>query len=711
MSGIGQISGDSGLTNKALKTLTANADNAQDKLKELFKAQYFNNGQTGINDIEEKIKEVEKLIKATEDEIDELNKKIDESNGKIDDATDILDKIVVDITKETDEYQKSVEEKIRDAMNQAVMKTKSDTGRINGKNDEASASSFAENFKLYFRQNGGDSLAPNVSGLFDQQEEVESDIQGYIDNIDKLIKENGLLCNKMQNAKSTITLLNATKDNLTAQKEGYTNSDTNSNIPIYSPAKETFVDEKMADYSTRFKDSTGPTDIRTSTSTTTTHGETSTAWTTTTTTTTTYIDPTKTVSGNNQVSELQKAVTQDNLLKEFKNKDFTFKETMYALQKMFPKANLEYNLANQNGQATYSLAVGDDAQTKAFYDSFASQVKSLWGINAKRVDPPKTSSTSHTTSVAKPRPRSDKNDPIGFKMGDTSYEFLTLDAIDNGKFDGLKEMLGSTNGMDELKDMAKTLGASDGVIKGEDALKQVIVMEMKHVKQPDGSTKLEPAFTNAWDLGIREIDTNGRKKTDQDGSGYTNINDADVENTFDIKMKNGKVLTGEQKYETQDYINTVYSKGFGENIFSKLNDDYVDSVFKQNVYTNSKAEQLQINRDIAQGALDASDSAISQDDIDELVQGKSERVDNAIGAGFYQYKKSYEHQNKGMYDDVYGNKGVISLTEDIAIEAFRNNLKLDSLDDFSDMTNTTQEEALEDIKKMIHPETEKEKEK
>jgi len=302
------------------------------------------------------------------------------------------------------------------------------------------------------------------------------------------------------------------------------------------------------------------------------------------------VDPAKTVEVNPQLAEMNIAITQDGILKEMKNNGFTLKEAMYAMQKLFPGANIGFEL----GKTDLTLPEGDDAGAKALYAELGKQVKDLWGANVT-YDKSNTGNGNNDGGDELPPPK--RTDPVGFSIGNTTYEFM-IDRNNDGVMNDISEMVGA-NGIDGIEELL-SLADENGIIKG-DALDKLMLLRTNHDNRDYG-------FISAKEAGIMEINLKDVLNTNDHGNDFINVNDALKTNTFNITLNNGQKVEGYQKYETDAYIGTVYKEAFGRNMFSQLSDAKVNSeINKAFTYVEDKLEDVQ---DI----IDAIDNAFNGDD-------------------------------------------------------------------------------------------------
>lgn len=285
----------------------------------------------------------------------------------------------------------------------------------------------------------------------------------------------------------------------------------------------------------------------------------------------------------NQLAELQKAVNEDGILKTMYEGGFTFKEAMYTLQTLFPDAGITYQLGDQAGTRTYSL-VKDTDSSNGVFSKISTDVLNYWNVGSATATKGDDSTNGEVT----------KYDPITFQDGNTTYTFLSADALEDGKFDykdgNNNDLLGSKEGISEL--LAFDLDGN-GKIEG-DELKNVVLMANNQQESvgtskdvdgyKDGSNyKGEGAYTNAVDfhvsystaadLGITSIDVSklqqgtgqgeelGESTRTYDGyqEEYEDINGSSVINTFTV-TKGGKNLEGKETLNTASNLETFYGQ-------------------------------------------------------------------------------------------------------------------------------------------------------
>lgn len=240
MSGnISSVNQTTSLTNAIAKIDMSKSD-TEAKLKDLFDDKYYNGGEDSRKDIQVRIDSLNSLIKSYEKELTKYQERINRIESQIDEKADKLTGITTQISSETKQYVDDLEMAIKEAVADAINKTKQDT--FSG---HFSQSSFELNFKLALSQK-----APNnsqISGMFNQQTALSQEIGSLCGEINSLIKDSSSMYRKVANTQATITLLTQTRNNMSQQISSlYSNKNNDSKIPVYSFEKEALI-AKLAD--------------------------------------------------------------------------------------------------------------------------------------------------------------------------------------------------------------------------------------------------------------------------------------------------------------------------------------------------------------------------------------------------------------------------------------------------------------------------------
>ena len=604
----------------------------KEALSQLFKQKYFNS-TTEKATIEAQIANLENKIKEFDEKIKDLEEKIEDKQTELNKLkSDISDK-VAKIVSDTEEYEATCKRRIDQAIDNALYHYQTDSHSKKNGGERSLTDFMIEQMGLVNNQisTGRLSIDRAIEELGTPQTELNglvNDMEGLVGDIDGLNSQYGT-------AKSTLDLLKSTRDNMTCAAGSYQTSDTDPSVPIFTPAKEDLADGYLAQYTSRMANRENQTPAATTTDKASvinkykdaaagqtkgvdsysinnaqlksfgdalnngiiqdmqaagftkkemldsikeiypsigiSHGDDGRAvvpyghgsdaqkvY-------SQFLDSFETIDGGAQrddlqVAEMDKAINGDKIIEEMKENGFTWKEVAYTLTRLWPGGGLGYNL----GDMEMTLPNGDDS-TKGVYDAIADEiVKNYPDVTINR-----------GTSDEVVSDETKRTDPVGFHVGDNSYEFV-IDRNQDGVINDFSEMVGANGvcGMEEMK-LFDTDG--DGVING-DELKNVLVLNTEH-------TNRDYEFLTAEQLGIESIDLNSyTEKTQSRGDGvegsedFININNSLITGNFDVKLKDGTTAEGYQKYVTEDYMKAVYDPILGENIYSELDGNMVDNV-------------------------------------------------------------------------------------------------------------------------------------
>lgn len=629
----------------------ANDDAKKLKLFETFSQKYFNSTTEKAN-IENQIKALEEKIADFDKQIEEIEKAIE---GKEDEIKELKNKIsdgIADIVLDTEEYQDTYKREIDKAVEIA---TENYRNKSDSLANQPGGTTFQQylikqmgeaTLGLAGQQN-------QINAAIEALGNPQSELNNLIKDMEDEIKGADMLNDQYATTKSTLDLLKLTKDNMTSAAGSYQTADTDPSVPIFTPAKEELADGYLATYTSRLanrenneaavttntekkaevKDKyaamvekpTGNDPLKSTnaqlmsfdkavkngmledmqaagytkkemldtiaelfSSIQVYHGDDghpSIPWGHDTVGAQIYENfenKFEKIEGavqrdDLQVAEMDKAIKNDKIVTEMKNNNFSWKECAYTLTRLWPGGGIDFTL----GEKEITLPIGDD-KSKGTYDALESEIKK----NYPDVKVNRGTSDETVDDEAK------RTDPIGFNIGDKSYEFA-IDRNQDGKLNDFTEMVGAngTCGQEELKLFDKD---GDGHISG-DELDNLLVLNTEH-------TNRDYEFLTASQLGIKDIDLNSfteKSQTRPDGSdagGFININNSLISHTFDITMNDGKEIEGYQKYVTEDYMKAVYDPILGENIYSQLDAGKVSNVINENF--DQAAEKLENINDL-----------------------------------------------------------------------------------------------------------------
>ncbi len=333
----------------------------------------------------------------------------------------------------------------------------------------------------------------------------------------------------------------------------------------------------------------------------------------------------------------------DTMVKE----GFSFKEAMYALDQIFPGLDIGYSLAEQGSAAAQPQGLVRFTSDET-YKPLADHIRSYTAKGGKWED----SQVIQADKAAEVTPApTTRTDPISVKDGNKSFYFMADDG--NGTYDDVTDLLGSKDGMKDFdtqyKDYITTNDKGEKVITG-DALKDIMVMVVEEKDHADskgvGGVGVKQSFMSAFDAGITEINLSSAKE-----SGAHDINGAEIQNTFDVKM-NGKTMTAEQTLEDADYLEATLNndKLTGENMFSQLTSKDVDNAFKD---TGKYAADISQANDIIDKAKDLKDKLGDVDTGTEFTETESE-FRNRVNEEIDYAKETAKRKGDELYDELAG---------------------------------------------------------
>ena len=611
----------------------------KEALSQLFKQKYFNS-TTEKATIDKQIEALEDKIKEFDDKIKEIQDKIEDKQSELDKLKTNISGKVEKIVADTEEYEATCKRRVDQAIDNALYHYNNDSHSKKNGGERSLTEFMIEQMGLVNSQIT--SGRTGIDRAIEELGTPQTELNGLVNDMEGLVGDIDGLNSQYATTKSTLDLLKLTRDNMTSAAGSYQTSDTDPSVPIFTPAKEDLADGYLAQYTSRManRENTQTTDVDRpldkngviekykSTAKPQTqgvdnysmknkqlvsfsealnngliedmeksgftkkemldsineiypsigisHGDDGAAvvpyghgkdakkvF-------TQFLKSFNQIEGGTprddlQVAEMDKAIKNDKIITEMKNNDFSWKETAYTLTRLWPGGGIGYNL----GEKEVTLPIGDD-QSKGTYDALEEEIKKNYpDVKINRGDVDNDQNVTDT----------DRIDPVGFHVGDNSYEFA-IDRNQDGVLNDFTEMVGA-NGVDGMEEMKLFDTDGDGILKG-DELKNVLLLNTEH-------TNRDYEFLTAEQLGIESIDLNSfTQKTQSRGEGiegqedFININNSLITGTFDVKMKDGSSAEGYQKYVTEEYMEAVYNPILGENVYSELDGGTVDNVLDDN---------------------------------------------------------------------------------------------------------------------------------
>ena len=611
----------------------------KEALSQLFKQKYFNS-TTEKATIDKQIEALEDKIKEFDDKIKEIQDKIEDKQSELDKLKTNISGKVEKIVADTEEYEATCKRRVDQAIDNALYHYNNDSHSKKNGGERSLTEFMIEQMGLVNSQIT--SGRTGIDRAIEELGTPQTELNGLVNDMEGLVGDIDGLNSQYATTKSTLDLLKLTRDNMTSAAGSYQTSDTDPSVPIFTPAKEDLADGYLAQYTSRManRENTQTTDVdrpldknsviekyknaaRPQTqgvdnysikndqlvsfsealnngliedmeksgftkkemldsineiypSIGISHGDDGAAvvpyghgkdaqkvF-------TQFLDSFNQIEGGTprddlQVAEMDKAIKNDKIITEMKNNNFSWKETAYTLTRLWPGGGIGYNL----GEKEVTLPIGDD-KSKGTYDALEEEIKKNYpDVKINRGDVDNDQNVTDT----------DRIDPVGFHVGDNSYEFA-IDRNQDGVLNDFTEMVGA-NGVDGMEEMKLFDTDGDGILKG-DELKNVLLLNTEH-------TNRDYEFLTAEQLGIESIDLNSfTQKTQSRGEGiegqedFININNSLITGTFDVKMKDGSSAEGYQKYVTEEYMEAVYNPILGENVYSELDGGTVDNVLDDN---------------------------------------------------------------------------------------------------------------------------------
>ncbi len=474
-------------------------------------------------------------------------------------------------------------------------------------------------------------LTADLDRILKQLDNKQNEVSDLVNNAANWLDKKSNLESQYGIIKASYNLINANLKLIGNTSTNYVNSDTDVNMPVYSLEKTDLVSDlflnpayNVAASNTNYKEgtseATAPVDIvstshssSTRTVSETKNGDyiTTVKETTTTTTTRGYKKNTWDKVGNTLDSNAQLKALSENYVSIIDGlakgtPAFSFKEGMYALfnQKtgLFKDSGVSYDVSKlNNGQPTYEIAMPGDQKTADFYKKLADKIYEAWGVpmsskSASNINGiVNSSSSSHRSSSTRycpppPPPPPVNTDPITFKIGNSEYAFVIDRNADNA-FSGKDEFIGAKQGVSWLDDLKSLDLDGDGVLNKEE-LKNLKVLTSTYtdnaeVKKDNGflrdtTTNIKFTMTNAYNLGIEEINLKDLEGSVNNSTGTFDINDSEIFRDNFSFMMNGEKITASRKDDTEYFMNTVYKDAYEKSFTIGL-----DETTAQNIITEA----------------------------------------------------------------------------------------------------------------------------
>lgn len=390
-----------GLQQRIEANKNATYEEQEKMVQSLFSQKFYNSGAGSKASIKLEIDRLEAYIKRLQPQVEQIYEQLRTMNTKVQKAHQELTTELAKIASESEEYT----QKQYDEINKAV-----ETASVMYMNGEITKEEMPNKIAQLIETNNPAGAA-RIRSMMASSESKSNEIQRLVTNLTSLFTIADNMSGELASAQASLSLMKLLYLKTDDAAGGYSNSDDDASVPVYTPKKEAMVTNWDNQYT------------------------------------------------NGNVTDLEDAIN-NGYLQQMKDQGFTFKEAMYATEFIFGKSGISYELGN-----TATVPNG------GVYDTFCQQVKDLWGKDCNRLEDGSTVDPETGEIIPPAPPATNNTDPIGWVNENTTFDF----AVDRNKdniFNGKEEFLGAEQGIDELfaLDLDK-----DGKINGEELNNLLIV--------------------------------------------------------------------------------------------------------------------------------------------------------------------------------------------------------------------------------------------
>lgn len=506
-------------TNYVLENINSETQEAAQKIETLFSKKFFNGGAESAEAINVEIEILKNYIKQKNQEYCENYTQLKYTNAELNKLNEQLQKEIFAVTEQADKderLQKAFIIKAIDEVNKMYM------------DGEIEKSEMPRQLALKIANYN--KIDTSILIASNRLNTTRTKIEAITNKLASIMDRANMLETESKLAQGSLALL----QNLVGKMSlGRTNNATAANErPIYTPTKQALVDELAAG----IKGIGGGSDRNSMAN--------------------PQMVKMKEFLGLNGdgTQDGKYGVNADSMLLRMKDAGFTAKEAMYAINWIFDGSNMSYNVSNQQ----WSVPYGHGADAQNTYATLIDQTKKLWGSNANVIgnggddegnpdigDIPDIEDEDTDEIVDADR----RTDPIGYSVGDVTYEFV-VDRNGDNKFNDKSEFLGAQNGITELRGLDTD---GDGVVTND----EISANENLFVLMTDHKTG-EHKFMSAADGNIESIDLSTISSKN-----WTNINDNQVANVFTVNTVTGADARGYQSFDSAYYIEKSYNGVIG----------------------------------------------------------------------------------------------------------------------------------------------------
>ncbi len=379
------------------------------QLGALFKQVADNNVSTNNKAaLNSTVKTLQDKVKALEEKMKKLYKEIEAKEAEVQKKTDEITELITKTTNASATMESDYHKRVSIVVEDVISLYKTNPALVGGSDNIGNeiTTRLGNDSTLKSILSKGQS---SVKGFLADLNSQKAQISALASEAGNLIDEKRLLDSQYRVNQSSYSLINKTIEQIGNTKTSYTNSDIDTNVPVYSLQKLDIASKLMED--TKFNvtatnsdyiagtkkgdfsnvESSAPTqttgepttreEVRdgkkyliTEQTITTSHTETMYPK-------DTYSQAGNTMDSNEQLSAFGNNYTQ--VLNILKENNFTFKEAMYLMfneeNGLFKDCGIKYDLSKQEGNQFLEIAEAGDSKTAKMYGDFASKVKSIWG--------------------------------------------------------------------------------------------------------------------------------------------------------------------------------------------------------------------------------------------------------------------------------------------------------------------------------------------
>ena len=582
--GINEVNKIQCATNYVIDNLDKESSQAAQKVESLFSQKFYNGGDASANEVLEEINNLENYISQKQNEYQQTYNFLKLTDEELNKANEELEKEIFEITQraEKDEReQKIFIQRAIDETNELYMNGKIEKEDMSGE--------LARKIAKYNK------IDPSILTSSNNLTSKKSRISALTNKIASIIDKANTIETDSKLAQGTLVLM---KNLMSKMSLGTSNRTTSANErPVYTPTQQALIDDLaqgvkgLTGDGTYDKNSINNPQVA-------------------------KLQEFLGLNGNNQLNE--NGVLTDSALNQLKDAGFDEKEALYAINWIFDKCNMNYKPGE-----TWSVPYGHGEDAQKVYSTLLDQTNKLWGSNGQQEQEKTNAETpenSASTTASKPADKKlsvddVRTDPIGYSVGDVTYEFVT-DRNNDGKFSGKNEFMGALNGIDELIELDTN---KDGIVDRDEinAKENLFVLMTNHKTGSHG-------FMSANSGNIDSIDLNSLTSKN-----WTNINNNQVRNIFTVNTVTGEKAQGYQTLDSDLYINASYNGVDNADMYVTVD----ESAFRQanNIFSQIKNISTEEYENIVANAEKSTRKTQTRvNQIDNEMETTANQADNSL---------------------------------------------------------------------------------